>query len=346
MEFAVAEDQEFTLPQLEERPLVTFALFAYNQEKFIREAVEGAFSQTYEPLEIILSDDCSTDQTFEIIKEMASFYRGPHKIILNKNPNNKKTTDHINIVFELSSGELIVMAAGDDISEPHRVKRIVETWVLHGKPSCALHSKAATIGNTKISTIMSGRATSRCYSLNDFVSDSLNTPIHGATAAYTVSLFNDFGPLSKGGLIEDRVISMRALLSDGLVFCDDVLVKYRISENNTGGLKILADKKKWGSWIAANLHSIMDSIDDYLGACSNREITFDKILLGKMLKTAHLWNLQNDLIGGNFFQQARALSTFPQAENIADKIYLAFAIYDRRNSILYKLLSKINRYLK
>lgn len=40
-------------------PLVTFALFAYNQEKFIREAVEGAFAQTYESLEIILSDDCS-----------------------------------------------------------------------------------------------------------------------------------------------------------------------------------------------------------------------------------------------------------------------------------------------
>jgi len=30
-----------------DRPLVTFALFAYNQEQYIREAVEGAFSQTY-----------------------------------------------------------------------------------------------------------------------------------------------------------------------------------------------------------------------------------------------------------------------------------------------------------
>ncbi len=46
------------------RPLVTFALFAYNQEQYIREAVEGAFSQTYEPLEIILSDDCSSATRF------------------------------------------------------------------------------------------------------------------------------------------------------------------------------------------------------------------------------------------------------------------------------------------
>mgnify|MGYP005853322247 CR=1 FL=1 len=48
-----------------DRPLVTFALFAYNQEQYIREAVEGAFSQTYEPLEMILSEDCSNDRTFE-----------------------------------------------------------------------------------------------------------------------------------------------------------------------------------------------------------------------------------------------------------------------------------------
>ena len=49
------------------RPLITFALFAYNQEKYIEEAVQGAFLQTYSPLEIILSDDGSTDRTFEII---------------------------------------------------------------------------------------------------------------------------------------------------------------------------------------------------------------------------------------------------------------------------------------
>jgi glycosyltransferase involved in cell wall biosynthesis len=55
-----------------DRSLVTFALFAYNQEKYIREAVEGALAQTYEPLEIILSDDCSSDRTFETMREMAA----------------------------------------------------------------------------------------------------------------------------------------------------------------------------------------------------------------------------------------------------------------------------------
>ena len=71
-----------------DRPLITFALFAYNQEAYVREAIEGAFAQTYEPLEIILSDDCSTDRTFEIMQEMAAAYRGPHRVRVNLNPVN------------------------------------------------------------------------------------------------------------------------------------------------------------------------------------------------------------------------------------------------------------------
>ena len=41
---------------------VAFALFAYNQEQYVREAIEGAFSQTYQPLEIILSDEEALEQ--------------------------------------------------------------------------------------------------------------------------------------------------------------------------------------------------------------------------------------------------------------------------------------------
>ena len=60
------------------QPLVSFTILCYNQEAFIREAVEGAFSQTYSPLEIIISDDCSKDQTYEIVKQMADAYRKGH----------------------------------------------------------------------------------------------------------------------------------------------------------------------------------------------------------------------------------------------------------------------------
>ena len=65
-----------------ERSLVTFALLLNNQECSIREAVEGALSQMFEPLKKILSDNCSTDVTFEIMQETVSAYNGCNKIIL------------------------------------------------------------------------------------------------------------------------------------------------------------------------------------------------------------------------------------------------------------------------
>src|SRR5690554_5258536 len=109
-----------------ERPLVTFALFAYNQEKYIREAIEGAFSQTYEPLEIILSDDCSTDRTFEIMQQMAADYEGRHNVILRRSSENRGLGLHIQDVAALAHGRFIVVAAGDDVSLPPRTTTLID----------------------------------------------------------------------------------------------------------------------------------------------------------------------------------------------------------------------------
>jgi len=101
---------------LQERPLVTFALFAYNQEQYIRQAVEAALAQTYEPLEIIISDDCSSDSTFQVISDLAAGYTGPHTVVARRNANNLGLAAHISTVMEAVNGELVVVAAGDGVS--------------------------------------------------------------------------------------------------------------------------------------------------------------------------------------------------------------------------------------
>jgi glycosyltransferase involved in cell wall biosynthesis len=122
------EDESALIEQVSNRPLVTFALFAYNQERFIREAIEGAFGQTYEPLEIILSDDCSTDNTFGMMREAAAAYHGPHRVRLNRTETNIGVFRHLLEVVAMAEGELMVLAAGDDISLPERAGVFVENW--------------------------------------------------------------------------------------------------------------------------------------------------------------------------------------------------------------------------
>lgn len=103
------------------KPLISYVVTAYNIEEFIREAIECAFAQTYSPLEIILSDDCSSDRTFDIMEEMVKSYKGPHRVKLNRNPQNLGITRHMNKVYlDLAEGEIIIAAHGDDISIPER----------------------------------------------------------------------------------------------------------------------------------------------------------------------------------------------------------------------------------
>lgn len=111
-----------------EPPLVTFALFAYNQEAYIREAVEAALTQSYSPLEIILSDDCSTDGTFAIMEELVAAYSGPHRVRAVRTPQNLGLIQHVLLRGREAAGAIVVLAAGDDVSLPHRVAVLAKAF--------------------------------------------------------------------------------------------------------------------------------------------------------------------------------------------------------------------------
>ena len=210
-----------------ENPLISFTLFSYNQEPFIREAVESVFSQTYSPLEIILSDDCSTDNTFKIMEEMAGSYSGPHSIRLNRNPVNLGIGMHINRVVELSRGELIVAGAGDDISEPNRVSTIVEQWLQCGKKAFSIHS-FATVINEKSEVIGVNKSAQHQYlgSAESFLKGDAR--LLGATHAFSRKTFELFGPLDEKVVYEDTVIPFRSLLLGDVLYIDEPLVRHRV----------------------------------------------------------------------------------------------------------------------
>ena len=68
-------------------PKVSIIMGIYNCESTLKESLESIINQTYENWELILCDDCSSDNTYEIAKEIASQY--PKKIKLLKNDNKK-----------------------------------------------------------------------------------------------------------------------------------------------------------------------------------------------------------------------------------------------------------------
>lgn len=233
----------------EERPLVTFALFAYNQERFIREAVEGALAQTYSPLQVILSDDCSSDRTFEIMQEMVAEYSGPHEILLNRNERNLGVGEHINQIMRVVTGELIIAAAGDDISIADRAKIIVEQWLKNNKPS-ALCSGFICI-NESGNLIIDGYGW-----FSEFAQNSSDKKINlllrfvrtqkpaliGCSEAWTRNIFDKFGLLERELWFEDNAISLRAWLLNGIYFLPNRLVNYRQHTTNICNRTFVVDR--------------------------------------------------------------------------------------------------------
>lgn len=108
---------------------VSYCILTYNQEDYIEETIKAAFDQTYSPMEIIISDDGSTDSTYDIIKRVVRQYQGPNRVIVNQNKPNLGLREHYNkVLYELSHGDIIILADGDDVSIETRVSDYVEMF--------------------------------------------------------------------------------------------------------------------------------------------------------------------------------------------------------------------------
>src|SRR5947209_20339005 len=98
---------------------VEVLLLACNQAATIRDAAESVLAQTGPPLAIVFSDDASHDATFAILADIAAAYRGPHRVRVRRNETNLGIGAHYNRLVAESRSELLVTAAGDDLSVPH-----------------------------------------------------------------------------------------------------------------------------------------------------------------------------------------------------------------------------------
>jgi hypothetical protein len=209
------------------QPRVSFILLAYKQEAFVRAAVEGALVQDYPNLQLLISDDCSPDATFAVMEDAVAGYRGPHDVTVLRTPYNMGLSKHLQTLVERAEGELIILAAGDDISLPERTSRLVEAWQADGSGPAVLYSDYGMI-NLAGEVIAERSPVIRREPPSFDQACRGDLDVHGASTAITASLFKRFPPISPDVIHEDRVLPFRALLLGGkVVFVAEPLVHYR-----------------------------------------------------------------------------------------------------------------------
>ncbi|WP_281847507.1 glycosyltransferase family 2 protein [Olleya namhaensis] len=99
-------------------PLITVLLPVYNVEKYIEEAIQSVLDQTFEDFEILVIDDCSTDNTLEIVETI-----NDDRIKIIKKEANKGLIDSLNLGFSLAKGKYIARMDGDDVNELTRFEK-------------------------------------------------------------------------------------------------------------------------------------------------------------------------------------------------------------------------------
>lgn len=206
------------------KPLrASILLLTYKAAATVVAALDGALAQTV-PCELIVSDDCSPDDTYAVIQRHLADYAGPHRVVVRRGAKNLGVCGHQSEVMALASGDVFVVMAGDDVSRPDRVARTLEAF--------AANPDVYIVGSAVDEIDLQGSVTRRAiqymppvFDLSHYLRVGKLASVLGAAMSIRRDLFDRFGPIE--ALVEDNILSLRAALLGRGLSLSEALVDYR-----------------------------------------------------------------------------------------------------------------------
>lgn len=119
-----------SLNQEDQHPTVSVLMTAYNREKYIAEAIESVLASTFTDFELIIVDDCSTDQTVAIAK---SFESSDNRIKVYVNEKNLGDYPNRNRAASYAKGKYLKYVDSDDILMPSALNIMLDAFALYPK---------------------------------------------------------------------------------------------------------------------------------------------------------------------------------------------------------------------
>lgn len=217
------------------QPKVSIQIISFNQKDFIAEAIESAIGQDYENLEVIVSDDASTDGTAEIIAAYQQRY--PDRLVALLNNNNVGITANSNRGLRECTGKYIAFQGGDDVLLPGKIvaqvewfekneERVlcghqVEVFYQDGSQSPHLFQQELPVGFGPVAIIRHGVP----YAATSIMVKAEKIPTYGfEELLYTVS---------------DHMLWIEVLMGDGEYgYVEGVYARYRRHPNNITNKKL------------------------------------------------------------------------------------------------------------
>lgn len=103
----------------------------FNDEENVKKSILSILNQTYKNIELLVLDDCSTDNTLEVIKSITD-----QRLKIFRNTENLGLTKSLNILINKTNGSLIARQDSDDVSLKHRIESQIKFMQKNNLDAC------------------------------------------------------------------------------------------------------------------------------------------------------------------------------------------------------------------
>jgi glycosyltransferase involved in cell wall biosynthesis len=250
-------------------PLVSIAAINYNNSGTVIDTLESIRAQTYPNIELIIVDDCSTDNCVELIIEWLKCYGGKYKLICHET--NKGVCATYNSGLNNASGKYFSAIDTDDIMLPEKTERQVN--ILEGSaPNVAgVYSDAYRIDINGLCLeglfIQNHRQFSEIPTGNIYDALLQGNYIPCMTFLFKKRIFEDIGGYDETLVYEDYDMWLRIAKKYEILFSDFVSSKYRI---RPGSLSFTIK-----NWISSDARIFIKHIDGQLPIARIRNIALE-----------------------------------------------------------------------
>lgn len=215
------------------RSKISVALCTYNGARFLSEQLESFLAQTRLPDELVIGDDCSTDETAALVEEFAE--TAPFPVRLEINPKNLGSTKNFERTILRCSGDLIFLSDQDDVWLPEKIERIEAEF--EKKTETALVFSDAELVDENLRPLgenlwdFTFPKEMRKIARNGNTLEVLirQGTVTGATMAFRSGFRELFAPIPTDvpNLIHDEWISLVIASQSKIAFVEEPLIKYR-----------------------------------------------------------------------------------------------------------------------
>ena len=224
---------------MQENPLVSIICLAFNHEKFVVETLNSVIQQNYTPIELIIVDDCSSDNTKSIIK---NWLKSNPEVQYISNEINIGNTKSFNNALKIAKGDYIIDLAADDLLLPNGIQNQINAFqkskfknrgVVYG--NAEIINEDGSFNSFYFPVDQSGKVISN-RTIGDIYCSVLSSgdSICSVSAMIKKSVFDFLEGYDETLAYEDLDSWIRASREFEFDFIDDVLVKKRTVNNSLG----------------------------------------------------------------------------------------------------------------